>query len=489
MPGAFGVGSLKIAVPAPSALRGATTSGHGDQIRIQLVRNGVVVPLGGQATLQQGLAGQTITVDGLATGTNYKIYASSGSTATNGSGFFETSYYAESDPFEISAGTSTDVSVTLNPTPISIIEDVGSSYHAAVYYNYKLYFINGSDFNYVSSGDPATAAMSTQTTSFLSAASASSAKVYSVSHNGYGSFWFNTNQGILQFDSTAGGFQNLSSGTASLTVWNSGTVTLGTNFLAFYYGPGLTVGLAPSSSPPSSPFAAGVPTWTTLSSMMNLSQGSTLQTALSKLNQAVSGVATDGSNYAYISTGIGAYRLQSALLGQTASALGTDLTNGTDSNGNSILLATEDGALIGPVSTYSDTTSKAFAFAGTNKGLYATAVATATGIPSTGDAKLPLLPETAGMNITSLNTRSYSTFFGAGNVAYTAAYSASTNEILVYKDLTLLKRISVLAGVPSGTPQFCWYSYFSGSTAYMLLVITGTDATVEYPVDSWYYAS
>jgi|GEM_PF-3459668 len=498
MPGALGVGSLQIAVPVPAGLRAATTSGQGNLIRIQLVRNGVVVPLGGQNILQQGLAGQTITVNGLATGTNYKIYAASGSMNANGTGFFETSYYAASDPFEISAGTSTSVSVTLNPTPISIIEDGGTSVnHAAVSYNNALYFIDGADFKFVTGADPAPAAtLSTQIAGFLSSAGAATGtKVYSVSFNGYSSFWFNTSQGILPFDATEVGglFQNVSTGTgtASLAVWQSGTVTLtGGSALAFYYGPGLTVGLAPAANYGNAPFSSGVPTWTTLTSMLSLSPGSTLETALNKLNQAVSGVATDAANYVYISTGIGAYRLDSSLLGQGTSQLGIDLTNGNDGNGNSILLATEDGSLIGPVSTYSDTSSKAFAFAGTTKGLYAAAVAPASGIPS-GDGKLQLLTETSGLNITGLQTLPHlaSSSTNGPNTAYTVAYSATTNEVLIYNDLSLVTRLSALAGLPSGTLNFTWHLYNNGSgREYLLLVIAGSDATVEYPVNSWTYS-
>ena len=489
VPGALGVGSLKIAVPAPASLKAATTSGQGNLIRIQLVRNGVVVPLGGQNYLQQGLAGQTITVDSLPTGTNYKVYVASGQTATNGSGFFETSYFAASDPFEISAGTSTSVSVTLNATPVSIIEDSASANHAAVSYSGILYFINGSAFSYVSSGDPAIVTSSPLVPGYLASAGASGAKVYSVSNDGYG-FWFNTDQGILWFNSD-GTFQSVSTGTGALTVWASGAVTLsnGTGpVLGYYYGSGLTAAVAPANSSSVAPFNSGDPTWTTLTAMLSLNQGSSLQTALNKLNQAVLGVATDGYNYAYLSTGIGTIRLDTSLLNSAAAdptTLGTNLQNGNDGHGNSILVATSDGTLVGPVSTYSNKSSQAFAFAGTTKGLYGSSVTIDKGLPSNGT--LPLLGDTLGLNITSLATRAYSTSYGAPDKAYTAAYSATTNEVLIYKNLNLFKRLPALAGLPSGTPQFTWYVYSSSGTTYLVLVIAGSDATVEYQADNWAY--
>jgi len=394
--------------------------------------------------------------------------------------------------------------MTLKPTPVSIIEGGGTNVnHAAVSYNGTLYFINGANL-YTGTGDPALSAnQALKVSSYLGSSGAS--KVYSIS-NVYSTsppnFWFNTDKGILPSNgATVLGSPAMKDSTGAIlssppVVWGSGTVQLTGSpggFLAYYYGPKLNSGLAPSAKVDGD-FNNGDPKWTTLSSMLGLSQGSQLQTALNKLDQAVTGVATDAANYAYLASGIGTYRLDSTLLGQTPNDLGNDFTNGNDGakpTSHSILLQTEDGTLIGPVSTYSDTSSKAFTFAGTTRGLYASSVATATtsatqaGTP-TGDGKLPILTETTGLNISTVVTLPHAaiSYFQGPNTAYTAAYSATSNEILIYKDLSQAARLPALAGLPSGTLQLSWHVY-KDTVSHLLLVVAGTDATVEYPVDTW----
>jgi hypothetical protein len=483
-PGAVGVGSLKISVPSPSGARQvAANAGKGDLVRIQLVRNGVIVPLSGQDFLEQGMAGQTVTIDSLPTGTGYKIYVASGQkNFTTGGGFFETAYFQSSDSFEISAGTSTAVSVTLAPTPVSVIEDVANSFHAVTVSGSSLYFIEGTDFDYTSNGDPSTTSPTQAVANY-----STGARVTSISNTPYG-FWFNTSRGVLvSSGSTIPAFNMLNSSGTPLSpvpqAYTSGTIILSAGALAYYYGPGLTAGFAASSSSTTGDFNSGNPKWSTLSAMLNLSSSATLQNALNKLDQAVYGVASDNKAYVYLSTGIGTFRLDSTLVGQNTSALGDNLANGKDNNQQSILVATDDGSLIGPVSTYSDGSATAYAFAGTGKGLFASTVGPTTGIPDSG--KLSVVAGTSGLNITSLATRA---FAAAGpNFAYTAAYSASSREVLIYQNLTLIKRISALAGLPSGTPQFTWYQYNTSApaTTHLLLVITGTDATVEYEAATW----
>ncbi len=205
--------------------------------------------------------------------------------------------------------------------------------------------------------------------------------------------------------------------------------------------------------------------------MLGLSSSPTLNDALNKLDQAIFSVAAGGSNYVYLSTGIGAFRLTPSLVAQGPSVIGTALTNGTV-GGQSIMLKTQDDTLIGPVSAYSNNSSTAYGFAGTTKGLYGSSVAVASGIPSGGT--LPLIAGTQGLNITSLATTATS----YSGVVYTAAYSATTNEILILQNLSLTARIPALSGLPSGTLQLTWYPY----STHLVLVIAGSDATVEYPV-------
>jgi len=266
-------------------------------------------------------------------------------------------------------------------------------------------------------------------------------------------------------------------------VYGSGTISLTTGaVMAYYFGPGLMAGFATDSTASGSNFNSGNPKWKTLSEMLSLSSSPALQTALNKLNQAVFGVATDGNNFILLSTGIGTFRLTSGLIAQGTGVVGTALSSGKDTNGNSIMITTSDNALIGPVSAFSDNASTGYAFAGTTRGLYGSAVAVSTGLPSGGGNSLPIISGTEGLNITSLATSDVS---GAPAKAYTAAYSANSRELLILRNLSVATRVPALAGLPTGTPQFTWYSFSSGGKTNLYLIIAGNEATVAYLADSW----
>lgn len=457
VPSSTGAGSLRVVLPSPTGSRTVTANdGYGNVVRIQLVRSGVIVPLSGQSYLQQTMAGQTVTLDSIPVGTNYQLYVATGQIDT--SGFFEVAYYQVSSAFQITAGASTAVSVTLNSTPIAVVEATGTSYaHAAVNGGSGLYFINGSQFSAVSSGDPAASAGNISSTT---PGTYPSGTIYSLSYNSASNspFWLSTSAGIYTSSSWPT-FSLMSSPTTA--VYHSGVIYIGSSgSLAYYWGAGLNAGLSASTAYSS---VALPSSWTTMSSL-----SSSLQSQLSGLSQAITAVASDGgSNYAYLATGLGSYIVPASQISTLDPSTVSSLT----------VLSTADGTLIGPLTTYSNGSSVAYTFAGTTKGLYAAPVNVSTGVPTSSDGKLDLVSGTSGLNITSLYTAGYN------SVPLTVAYSATTGQVLIFVYSSLVFTYPTLAGLPSGTPQFTMYSTnLGGSTYIVYLVITGTDATVRVPI-------
>ena len=450
-----GSGSLKVQLPGGQSRAGVTTFGTGassDAIRLQLTRNGTIIPLGGGDFLEKSIAavGSTVSIDGLAPGPGYVLLVSAGHRAA-GETFYTTDSFQKSDPFEITAGVDTSVSVALAASRIAVLEATAGSPHGATVVNGHLYYIQGSSV-FTATG-----------ISHSSLTNLSPATVNGLSNDG-SSVVVNTSQGIaVDNEGWTISMYDASEQTIHPNVLDSGTATIGGTQFAYYSGPGSTAGLRTSGS------------WSSLADLFSLN--TSLQNALT--GQVIRGFAAS-SNYLYLSTSIGAYRVDSDLLNSQAegdiSAVSTKLMNDS-----SFLIKASDPSLpIGPVSTflaYINDLPVAYAFAGTAKGLFADSVDPSTGTPARSSG-LPLVSGTQGLNITQVVTSDTLD----NNVVYTAAYASNTRELLILNSLTLVQRISALEGLPSGKLRFTWYADNSSSTLY--LVVTGDDATVKFAAGS-----
>ena len=233
------------------------------------------------------------------------------------------------------------------------------------------------------------------------------------------------------------------------------------------------------------------PVWNTFSGPMT-GFSSTVDTTYFDSNNGTYGV----SNYLYLALRgklfcLSGLQLDTPLASNIAGYLATGIYTDANANQIPVTVATEDGTPVTLVSNITDNGVHAYTFAGTVNGLYGSAVNPTTGFPTTADGKLPVIPGTSGLNITVLSTSPVSNLRNSQGLvyaAYTAAYSATTQELLVLQNNVVLARYPALAGLPSGPLQFSWdlYRFPTGSSTEILsLVVTGSDATVALPVATW----
>ncbi len=455
IPGSFGgSGNLQIHLPGGSQSRVAASTGPADNlVRIQLVRNGIIVPLSGKDFLEQKLAGQTVTLDGLPTGTGFQLFVSTGQYPTSGGAYFETAHYQASGLFEISAGNSTSVSVTLGAARVAVVEDAAASVHSTAASNSGtvLFFVSGADVRRISGGDPTVFANSALSNG--SYASSIPGRLNSLANND-GTIYFSTTQGLYyaadgtnRIDDLPTPPNALRSGFATILGYST---SVNTNLYGIQ-GPGLSGGVSVGGS-----------TW-------------------SPVTIGLYGFAAN-PYVAYVSTGLRTVRLTGDLLGQfTSNAdLLSSVSSGVDSFynvGEGITVATSDGTPIGPISTYWDTSyTTAYTFAGTKKGVYAGPVLPFSGAPINGT--LAPVSATSGLDITFLV--SLPTYYAPDS--YTAAYASNTKEILIFRNSDLVDRVKSLEGLPSGDLQLEWYVDTTASPPDLYLFASGTDATVVVPV-------
>ncbi len=460
-------GTLKVVLPGS----GNRASIAGDTaVRLQLTRNNNIVPLSGSDFLEKSLSGQTVSIDGLVPGPGYVLLVSTGS-RNPGETFYRTNLFQKSAPFEISAGTDTAVTVTLDTTNVAVIEANNSSVHSATVKGSALFYLDGNK-------------VSTTTNLSLTATPETVAPYYSGSLsnvNGLSTdsvasqLWLNTATGVFAESGGAGSgsfpivlMTDSDGNTITPSVTDSGKIQLigisnaNTNTFSYYFGAGFTAGLQVGSET----------SWHTMDELLKVGN---LKDKLQ--GQIIRGVASAGT-FAILTTSIGAFRVEENML-TSASDLGSDFTNGKNAADNSsiVIQASDTSLVINPVSAISDSGTNVV-FGGTANGLYASNV-TASGAPTaTGDGQtLTLVSGTQGLSITRLAT--YGSLIG-GSV-YTAAYSANTREVLVLRGTTVVSRVSAFAGLPSGDPRLTLYK--DSSTA-LYLVVTGSDASVKIPIST-----
>jgi hypothetical protein len=442
-------GTLRVVLPGSSS---RATLANSTAVRLQLTRNNAIVPISGGDYIEKPLSGETVSIDGLTPGSGYVLFVSTGHRTGSGN-FYATDNFQQSSSFEISAGVDSAVTVTLQTSPIVVLEGESGPHAVTVSQaGTTLYFLSGNN-------------VMTPSGTYLSGYNPG-ANVLGLGHDGSnGALWLNTDQGI--FSSTAAnvsfttlGMTDSNSASISPAVTNSAKVNF-TNSFSYYYGAGLTGGLRVGTNL----------NWYTMDDLLSFSSD-----LKSKLNGQIIRGAAYNADFAVLATSIGAFRVYDGMLtGKTATDVGNYLKNGTDSGGVSIAIQPSDPTLlIGPVSTYSDG-SIALIFGGTSNGLYAASVNASTGYPSTSDHSLPLVSGTQGLNITQLAT--YPTT--VNSLVYTAAYSDNTRELLILQGTQVVSRIPAFEGLPSGTPRLA--IYLNSSTLYA--VVAGSDGTVEVPLN------
>jgi len=466
-------GSLKVSLQGLVQSRSVTAgSGLGDLIRLQLLRNNNIVSFAGSPYLEQGLAGQTVTLEGLAPGSGYSLAVVTGE--KRASGFFEVGYYKSSDPFEISSGVDTELKIVVSRSgdrsPFTLLEAASAPHAVAAKPDASaVYYLSGTEV------------LDGAGTVVASTAALPSSTVLGLTYDSSMSrLWINTSTGIaVQSGTTFTAAEIVDQDGISVRprVENSGYFRLydaalkKANTISYYAGPGIVGGVKVNAETK----------WSTFESLM-----SSVSSTKDLLNGKLVRGFTATNRFLFLTTPIGMYRISADLIGQDAAKLGKNLTSGKDANDRTIVVDPADKSLvIGPVSAYSDATdtsdgTKAYVFGGTYRGLYGCAVAPVSGTP-VASTTLPLVPGTSGLEITQVSTSPIAN----GDVVYTAAYSSTTRSLLIFQNLVLTRTIPAFAGLPTGTPQFSWYTVGTSPTKTLYLVAAGLDATVQYPVAQW----
>lgn len=426
-----GLGSIKISLPNTARTVNAG-DGKGNIVRIQLVQNGInLVPLSTSTSyLQAPLAGQDIEITDLNPGSNYTLLVATGEIKT--SGFFEVSYFNTSEPFDIIAGESQDVPVTLNKnTGRSLLTHSASATQAVTTVGSSLYYLdNGSLTSRTSIGE----------TSGSTVANLDGKNVRSLSTAGTEA-WINTDSGI--FRSASSGALGPVSGADTFNAYDSGRVTINnisssvtSATISYYTGKGTVGGVKLDINN-----GAGGK-WVEFSTAL----GSSL--AKYSNSQLLSGIAST-DKFAYLATAVGLMRVNTDLIKEASADRdpSTYLTNKL-ANGD-FEVSYNPEAKVSSVSTYSNGT-KAFVFVASDKGLYGANVNASTGV-STGD--LPALADTEGQMFGKVST---ATSANEDATVYTAAYNVSTRSVMVFKDLNLVRIIPAFNGLPNGNLSFAW---------------------------------
>lgn len=490
-----GTGSLRISFEGVQA-RAAVVAG--DPVRIQLLRNGTVVPLSGKAYLEEKAAGQTVVIDGLNAGSGYQVLVASGKYQD---GLFVGTQFGRSKTFEIVAGVDTAQTVAPDHLNLTYLAQSAGQAGAVAVVNEQLYYLASDGIRRLGLETP------------WSVAALGSGAINSFGR-GYeyrsGAF-FPMGSERLQINTTAGlsyltalgvtspGIPQ-ESGTVHPNVTSSSSVRLegedGAFFFYLYAGGGLTAGGMVMDEGTTEDEE-----WADLESGLE-DLDESLRDTLRKAGSVVGGFdSTD--EYAYISTAVGTFRLTSQMISKGVDRFDEYFSvdhpdwKPLDDNHRSLEMLIDASEPVGPVSTASLGTS-GLVFLGTKKGLYAGPV-DADGLITEGPTekyipkweteneegetiseigeetlahKATIVASTANRNIVRLASVS---FQGA---IYTAAYAADTAELYLLKGRDLVRTLPSFGGLPAGVPELAWFPTTEEEREVLKLAIGGDDGSV-----------
>lgn len=493
-----GTGSLKISLEGVQA-RAAVDAG--DPVRIQLLRNGTVVPLSGKAYLEVKAAGQTVVRDGLNAGSGYQVLVASGKYHD---GLFVGTQFGRSKAFEIVAGVDTAQTVAPDHLNLTYLPKSGGKAGAVAVVNNELYYLASDGIRRFGLETPwSVAALGSDTiNSFGRGYEYRSGAFFPM---GSERLQINTTAGLsylTELGVTAPGIPQ-ESGTVHPNVTSSSSVRLegedGVFYFYLYAGGGLTAGGMVMDEG-----TTDGEEWADLESGLE-DLDESLRDTIRKAGSVVGGFdSTD--EYAYISTAVGTFRLTSQMISKGVDRFGEyfsvdhpDWTPLDDSH-RSLEMLIDASEPVGPVSTASLETS-GLVFMGTKKGLYAGPV-DANGlitlitegptekytpkwetenedgetITQTGEEtlahKATAVAGTVNRSIVRLASVSFQ------DAIYTAAYAADTAELYLLRNRDIFRTLPSFGGLPSGVPELAWFPTTEEGTEVLKLAIGGDDGSV-----------
>jgi len=483
-------GSLKVSFEGVQP-RAAVLAG--DPVRIQLLRNGKVVQLSGKPFLEEKAAGQTIVIDGLNAGAGYQVLVVAGSYQE---GFFVAKQFGRSDLFEIVPGVDTTQKVEPGHLDVSYLPGSANLEGAVATVNGELYYLASDGVRKLGSSSPWS----------ISALGGSTVHSFGKGYEYRSGAFFPMGSERLQINTSAGlsylrgqgvtsAVIDTASGPSHPNVTSSSAVRLegddGPFYFYLYAGSGLTGGGMVMDEG-----AVVAEEWSDLESGLNdLDQS--IRDTLQKARDAIGGFDST-SEYAYISTAAGAFRLTNQMISKGVDKFGEYFSvdhpdwKPLDDSHRSLEVLIDASEPVGPISTAS-LGSTGLVFIGTYKGLFSGPV-DADGLISEGPTRkytpkwesedssgntvvqtgaeaenhvATLVPGTLNRNFVRLASVAYQ-----GDV-YTAAYAADTAELYILKGRQVLTTLPSFGGLPAGVPEFAWYA-----SEGLKLAIAGDDGSV-----------
>lgn len=472
-----GTGSLRIILPSPDQGTSRAISAnapYGNLVRIQLLRNNEVIPIGGKPYLEQGMAGQVVTLDALSPGSGYTIQVATGE--SEASNFFEVAYFQASEGFEITAGVDADVKVVLKPVPYRLLESTPGD-HAVTNLAGHLLYIDGARLI-------STAGVSQDLTA-LAGRKVHSLRTVTQPKTPFDQMLFlNTDRGLVVWNPANGGFdlkamkhnvtttvdgKDVDTPTDFVTspeILLSGSFSAVaddgvTNTVYAYGGHGMTAGLAIVGSDSKEVNTVSDLVWDDLDSMLALDENQDIKESLEGAADVVTGFAT-ASTYAWLATALDTYRIDQGKVSGT-DELGDDFLDDPALQVKAVL----DGRTV-PMVVVGAVDGRGYG--GTNRGLF-TAEVDSNGAVLNGGT-LHLIAATKNLKIAKLSAYKHN------GIAYAAAYSESTKDLLILKEDVVVARVPGFAGLPRGIPRLAWW--VDGTV--LTLAIAGDNGTVTYPI-------
>lgn len=503
-------GGVIVQVPAPNETtsRAVTANdGKGDWVRIQLLRNGAVIPLSqGAPFVEQKIAGQKVALSELPPGPGYTLNVATGE--KKDSGYFEVAYFESSRPFSITAGVDTVIDLKLKKAPLFVIGE-GSVDHAVTSSDNQLIYLRDRLVKvFAPSKVSQTASQEVSVTLPAGASTVRSLNTVSLPKGTFGpAVFLNTDKGIGFWDfGESIVFPTMQHNVKDANddfqpepfvsvpdIYFSGSFSAlddegVTRSIYTYGGKGLTAGLVIATSDDDDIQTLSDIVWYDLDEMLKLDDMKDIKEQLEGGEPVVTSISR-ATDFAWLATKLALFKVDKDLIAGDTEDMGDQLIE----DESLMIEASLDGRSV-PVDFVAVVDGRGYA--GTYRGLF-TGALNAAGIVELGSytkevieketvdgvetdvtkvktisGPLTLVPGTRFQEITAL-----AAFKHLGN-AYAAAHNKTNNELIIVKNGVVVDRVLGFAGLPRGELSLAWY--LQGSTP--SVAIAGDNATVVYTV-------
>jgi len=456
-----------------AAIGGST--GASDLIHYSLSRNGHIVPINNQDTVESSLTG-SIKIDNLSPGGGYKLAISVGKKTDK---VFIVNYYGNSSSFSISEGSNTDISMTLARAPaFNYLRYTGLA-SSSILVGDILYVLDGSNLLSIDKGNAVSLPVELKIDATVN--SLALGKYFKTDAAGTtiaDELWLNTSKGIYHRDATGSFVSNMGSDfkpnvnmSGAITIKDANGDVTRDQIFGLYSGGMKTLGMIVTSSqsdftlnPDPDPESKSQSGWYTLD--RGMIKYPDIKDFVSVVTTDLVGSISINASYDmyYVSTPLGALigSLQLKKIADDADAFKKDPIGKL----KDFWLKIGDGTKsIKLVSTAGNRV-----YATTNKGLYTSDVYTDgmnIGVPKSG---LAIIPGTEESSFTSLKS------FVLPNGAIATAAVTSDNFVMIIKNNAVSETLDSATGIPQNANT----AFYVDNAGNLHIIVTGSNGVIDY---------